>query len=193
MAAIQFIKNYSHLLVIAIICVCLWMLNARSAQLEATNQRLEKLANSKDEQINDLRSKNDGLASSVTELVTAVKQQNDVMSQVTEQRAVTAQQNRKLQNEIKRYLAADKCAVAPVPLMLLTGCETQQKPLVEYRTVKQPQLSLPGELTSPIDVPQPPASMTFGDSVSLNAELYGALGQCNIDRAAIKKIEETKN
>ncbi|MEN4658718.1 Rz lytic protein [Pantoea agglomerans] len=115
MAAIQFIKNYSHLLVIAILCVCLWMLNARSEQLEATNQRMEKLANSKDEQINDLRSKNDGLASSVTELVTAVKQQNVVMSQVTDQRAVTAQQNRKLQNEIKRYLAADKCADALVP------------------------------------------------------------------------------
>ncbi|MGC0989796.1 Rz lytic protein [Pantoea agglomerans] len=115
MAVFQFIKNYSHIFVIALICLALWMLNARSSQLEATNQRLEKLANSKDDQINDLRSKNDGLASSVTELVTAVKQQNDVMSQVTEQRAVTAQQNRKLQNEIKRYLAADKCAVAPVP------------------------------------------------------------------------------
>lgn len=115
MAAIQLSKTYSHLLVIAIICVCLWMLNARSSQLEATNQRLEKLANIKDEQINDLRSKNDGLASSVTELVTAVKQQNDVMRQVAEQRAATAQQNRKLQNEIKRYLASDKCAVAPVP------------------------------------------------------------------------------
>ena len=115
MAVFQFIKNYSHIFVIALICLALWMLNARSSQLEATNQRLEKLANSKDDQINDLRSKNDGLASSVTELVTAVKHQNDVMSQVTEQRAVTAQQNRKLQNEIKRYLAADKCAVAPVP------------------------------------------------------------------------------
>jgi ABC-type transporter Mla subunit MlaD len=115
MAAIQFIKNYSHLLIIVIICVCLWKLNARSSQLEATNQRLVKLANSKEEQIYDLRSKNDGLASSVTELVTAVKQQNDVMSQVAEQRAETAQQNRKLQNEIKHYLAADKCAVAPVP------------------------------------------------------------------------------
>lgn len=115
MAAIQLIKNYSHLLIIVIICVCLWKLNARSSQLEATNQRLVKLANSKEEQVNDLLSKNDGLASSVTELVTAVKQQNDVMSQVAEQRAVTAQQNRKLQNEIKHYLAADKCAVAPVP------------------------------------------------------------------------------
>lgn len=115
MNPLNLIKTFSPVIVIGLICLALWMLNARSSQLEATNQRLEKLANSKDEQINDLRSKNDGLASSVTELVTAVKQQNDVMSQVAEQRAVTAQQNRKLQNEIKRYLAADKCAVAPVP------------------------------------------------------------------------------
>ena len=112
---IGFIRNNSGLVIIGLICVALWGLNASNSQLKATNDRLEKLANSKDEQINDLRSKNDGLASSVTELVTAVKQQNDVMSQVTEQRAVTAQQNRKLQNEIKRYLAADKSAVAPVP------------------------------------------------------------------------------
>ncbi|WP_425028525.1 Rz1-like lysis system protein LysC [Pantoea brenneri] len=76
--------------------------------------------------------------------------------------------------------------------MLLTGCATQQKPLVEYRTVKQPQLNLPAELTSQIDVPAPSQDMTFGDSVSLNAELYGALGQCTIDRAAIRKIESTR-
>ncbi|MGP0152192.1 Rz1-like lysis system protein LysC [Pantoea ananatis] len=73
--------------------------------------------------------------------------------------------------------------------MLLTGCATQQKPLVEYRTVKQPQLILPAELTSPIDVPAPSQDMTFGDSVSLNAELYGVVAQCNIDRAAIRRIE----
>ena len=60
---------------------------------------------------------------------------------------------------------------------------------MEYRTVKQPQLSLPAELTSPIDVPAPSQGMTFGDSVSLNAELYGALGQCNIDRAAVRKLD----
>ncbi|TGX94633.1 peptidase [Pantoea agglomerans] len=78
------------------------------------------------------------------------------------------------------------------PLMLLTGCATQQKPLVEYRTVKQPQLSLPAELTSQIEVPAPSPDMTFGDSVSLNAELYGALEQCNIDRAAIRRIESIR-
>ncbi|ARJ43289.1 Rz lytic protein [Pantoea alhagi] len=111
---IGFIRNNSGVFIIGLICIALWGLNARNSQLSATNERLEKLANDKDSQINDLRSKNDDLASSVKDLVTAVNQQNAVMSQVTEQRAVTAQQNRKLQNEIKRYLAADKCAVAPV-------------------------------------------------------------------------------
>ena len=111
---IGFIRNYSHIIVIGLICVCLWGLNARNSQLTATNDRLEKLANSKDDQINDLRSKNDGLAASVNDLVTAVKQQNEVMGQVADQRALTAEQNRKLQYEIKQYLAADKNAAAPV-------------------------------------------------------------------------------
>ncbi|HDC4513478.1 TPA: Rz lytic protein [Enterobacter cloacae] len=111
---ISFIRNYSHIIIIGLICVALWGLNARNGQLTATNERLEKLANDKDNQINDLRSKNDGLAASVSDLVTAVRQQNEVMSQVAEQRATTAQLNRKLQDEIKAYLAADKCAAAPV-------------------------------------------------------------------------------
>ncbi|WP_442417778.1 Rz1-like lysis system protein LysC [Pantoea ananatis] len=73
--------------------------------------------------------------------------------------------------------------------MLLTGCGVQQKPQVEYRTISQPRLNLPAELTSQIEAPAPPDPMMFGDSVSLNAVLYGLLGQCNIDRAAIKKIQ----
>lgn len=115
MNPITALKNFAPAIVIGLICIALWGLNARNSQLDATNQRLEKLANSKDEQINDLRSKNDGLAASVNDLVTAVKQQNDVMSQVADQRAVTAEQNRKLQYEIKQYLAADKNAAALVP------------------------------------------------------------------------------
>lgn len=62
MNPLNLVKTFSPVIVIGLICLALWMLNARSSQLEATNQRLEKLANSKDEQINDLRSKNDGLA-----------------------------------------------------------------------------------------------------------------------------------
>nr|WP_310615834.1 Rz lytic protein [Pantoea cypripedii] len=111
---ISFIRNYSHLIIIGLICVCLWGLNARNSQLSATNERLEKLADSKDSQINDLRSKNDDLATSVDNLAKAVDRQNVVMQQVADQRAATAEQNRKLQDEIKRYLAADKCAAAAV-------------------------------------------------------------------------------
>lgn len=116
MNIIQFIKNYLHIIVIGLICVALWGLNARNSQLAATNERLEQLTNSKDSQINDLRSKNDDLASSVNDLVLAVERQNSVMIQVSQQKTATIEENRKLQNEIKRYLEADKCAAAPVPV-----------------------------------------------------------------------------
>ncbi len=76
---------------------------------------------------------------------------------------------------------------------LLTGCAKPQNPQVEYRAIKSPQISLPAELTSPIDVPSVPETLTFGESVELNAELYGVLGQCNIDRAAIRQIEISRS
>lgn len=75
------------------------------------------------------------------------------------------------------------------PLTLLTGCATQPKQQVEYRTISQPSLPIPAELTGPIDVPPVPNNMTFGQAVELSAELYGALSQANIDRAAIRQIE----
>ena len=77
--------------------------------------------------------------------------------------------------------------------MLLTGCAKPQNPQVEYRAIKSPQISLPAELTSPIDVPSVPETLTFGESVELNAELYGVIGQCNIDRAAIRHIEISRS
>ncbi|EHN8809179.1 Rz lytic protein [Enterobacter hormaechei] len=112
-------KNNAHILIpcafIILVAICLWGLNARNHQLTATNDRLTQLNDSKDVQINDLRAKNDDLAGSVKELAGAVNRQNVVMSEVAEQRAESAKQNRMLQSEIKRYLAADKCAAAPVP------------------------------------------------------------------------------
>lgn len=74
-------------------------------------------------------------------------------------------------------------------LMLLTGCGVQQRPQVEYRTISQPRLNLPAELTSPISAPLPPDNMTYGNSVGLNVELYGVIEQCNTDRAAIRTLE----
>ncbi|MEY8769006.1 rz1 lytic protein [Erwinia sp. ACCC 02193] len=47
-------------------------------------------------------------------------------------------------------------------------------------------------MTSQIDVPPVPENMTFGQAVELSAELYGLLGQANIDRAAIRQIESSR-
>ncbi|WP_428833787.1 Rz1-like lysis system protein LysC [Pantoea dispersa] len=63
---------------------------------------------------------------------------------------------------------------------------------MEYRTIKQPRLNLPADLTSPIKAPEPASAMSYGDSVELNVVLYGIVGQCNIDRAAIRRIESGK-
>ncbi|WP_437180274.1 Rz1-like lysis system protein LysC [Pantoea phytobeneficialis] len=60
---------------------------------------------------------------------------------------------------------------------------------MEYRTISQPRLNLPAELTSPIEAPEPKPGLLYGDSVELNALLYGVVKQCNIDRAGIRKIE----
>lgn len=112
---ISVIRNNIGIFICILFCVALWGLNVRNSQLTATNERLEKLSDSKDAQINLLRDKNDGLADSVNNLIAAVDTQNKVVSKVADQRAVTASQNRKLQDEIKKYLAADKCSIAPVP------------------------------------------------------------------------------
>lgn len=104
MNSIKFLKNYSHFIVIGLICVALSMLNTRNASLTATNARLQKLVDNKERLIYDLRLRNDDLNTSVSELVTAVNKQNDVMKQVAEQHEMTVQQNRELQEEIKQYL-----------------------------------------------------------------------------------------
>jgi len=109
-----FMKNYFHLIVIGLICVALWGLNTSNSQLTATNGRLEKIADGKDEQIRLLRQENSELADNIKSLVEAVQHQNDVMDEVEAQRAVADQQNRKLQDDIKKFLEADRCAAASV-------------------------------------------------------------------------------
>ena len=111
---ISLLKSSIRYVIPVAIILMLWGLNVRNTQLSATNDRLEKLADSKDEQINNLRAKNDNLADGVQQLTEAVTKQNAVMADVLAQRADTAEHNRELQNEIKRYLATDKCAMSPV-------------------------------------------------------------------------------
>lgn len=109
-----FLKNYTHVIVIGLICVALWGLNTSNRQLKATNGRLEKIADGKDDQIRLLRTENSELADSIKSLVEAVQHQNDVMDEVEAHRAIGDELNRKLQDDIKKYLEAEQCAAAPV-------------------------------------------------------------------------------
>jgi len=109
-------KNYISLIVIVLICVSLWGLNTSNSQLTALNERLEQLAESKGEQIRLIRLENSQLADNIKSLVETVQHQNDVMDEVEAQRAVADQQNRTLQDDIKKYLEADRCAAARVDL-----------------------------------------------------------------------------
>lgn len=73
------------------------------------------------------------------------------------------------------------------------GCmpTKQNEDMPDYRTIKQPQLNLPAELTKPNRRSSTASPVTFGDNVTLGAELYDVLEQCNIDRAAIRQLESS--
>jgi len=51
---------------------------------------------------------------------------------------------------------------------------------------------LPANLTAETPQPAIPEPLTYGASLDLNVSLLTALGQCNIDKAAIRNIEEKR-
>ncbi|MGK7645102.1 Rz1-like lysis system protein LysC [Salmonella enterica] len=72
-------------------------------------------------------------------------------------------------------------------LLLLTGCGNSR---IVY--VPVPVAPLPANLTAETQQPAIPEPLTYGASLDLNVSLLSALGQCNIDKASIKKIEESR-
>ncbi|WP_444546734.1 Rz1-like lysis system protein LysC [Hafnia paralvei] len=70
-------------------------------------------------------------------------------------------------------------------LMQLSGCGSTRTVYVQA-----PVIPLPSNLTAETPKPKVPNSMSWSDSLLLNARLYSALEQCNIDKADIRKAEE---
>ncbi|MCP5934240.1 Rz1 lytic protein, partial [Klebsiella pneumoniae] len=58
--------------------------------------------------------------------------------------------------------------------------------------VKVPIVPLPASLMAETAQPEIPDSMTWGQSLNLNVSLLSALGQCNRDKADIKKAEQLR-
>ncbi|EIW8703766.1 rz1 lytic protein [Klebsiella pneumoniae] len=48
------------------------------------------------------------------------------------------------------------------------------------------------DLTADTPIPGMEVPFTWQASLELNAKLYSALGQCNLDKAGIRKIEEAR-
>jgi len=72
-------------------------------------------------------------------------------------------------------------------LQLLTGCGSTRTVYVPV-----PAVPLPANLTAETQQPAIPDPLTYGASLDLNVSLLAALGQCNIDKAAIRNIEESR-
>ncbi|MGY0151863.1 Rz1-like lysis system protein LysC [Edwardsiella tarda] len=70
-------------------------------------------------------------------------------------------------------------------LSLLSGCGST-------RTVYVPAPVTPisTELTADTPVPAVPDPLTWGASLELNARLLSALGQCNADKAGIRRVNK---
>ncbi|MFY9995051.1 MAG: peptidase [Leclercia sp.] len=73
-------------------------------------------------------------------------------------------------------------------LQLLTGCGNSRKVYVSA-----PVMPLPANLTAETEQPAIPDPLTYGASLDLNVSLLSALGQCNIDKAAIREIDQRVN
>ncbi|HCN98546.1 MAG TPA: peptidase [Leclercia sp.] len=72
-------------------------------------------------------------------------------------------------------------------LQLLTGCGNSRTVYVQV-----PVVPLPANLTAETPQPAIPDPLSYGDSLDLNVSLLSALGQCNIDKASIRKVEEAR-
>ncbi|WP_431356971.1 Rz1-like lysis system protein LysC [Pantoea endophytica] len=71
--------------------------------------------------------------------------------------------------------------------VLLTSCaptERESKP--------SPIVPVPPELLVDCEVPAIPEHMTYGDSLELNEKLLTVIENCNLDKAAIRDIEQSR-
>ncbi|WP_420255514.1 Rz1-like lysis system protein LysC [Enterobacter asburiae] len=77
--------------------------------------------------------------------------------------------------------------IAAFLLAQLSGCS-------DTRTVyvRVPAVPLPSSLTAETPQPSIPDEMSWGESLNLNVNLVSALGQCNRDKADIRKADKAR-
>ncbi|MDR0805960.1 MAG: peptidase [Enterobacteriaceae bacterium] len=73
-------------------------------------------------------------------------------------------------------------------MLALTGCGNTRTVYVQV-----PLVQIPTNLTTETVQPEIPQNLTWGNSLLLNEKLLTALAVCNLDKSAIRKIEETRH
>ena len=86
-----------------------------------------------------------------------------------------------------RRLKAIRALTSLFLLPLLTACGNTQTVYVPA-----PVVPISADLTADTPIPGMAIPFTWQASLELNAQLYTALGQCNLDKAAIRKIESSR-
>ncbi|BBV82857.1 peptidase [Enterobacter kobei] len=86
-----------------------------------------------------------------------------------------------------RRLKAIRALTSLFLLQLLTACGNTQTVYVPA-----PVVPISADLTADTPIPGMVVPFTWQESLELNAQLYTALGQCNLDKAAIRKIESSR-
>nr|DAU05338.1 MAG TPA: Prokaryotic lipoprotein-attachment site [Caudoviricetes sp.] len=86
-----------------------------------------------------------------------------------------------------RRLKAIRVLTSLFLLPLLTACGNTQTVYVPA-----PVVPISADLTADTPIPGMAVPFTWQASLELNAQLYTALGQCNLDKAAIRKIESSR-
>lgn len=72
-------------------------------------------------------------------------------------------------------------------LQLLTGCGNSRTVYIPV-----PVVPVPASLTAETSQPAIPEPLAYGASLDLNVSLLLVLGQCNIDKASIRKLEASR-
>jgi hypothetical protein len=88
---------------------------------------------------------------------------------------------------IRQALQAIRALTSLFLLPLLTACGNTQTVYVPA-----PVVPISPDLTAETPIPGMAVPFTWQASLELNAQLYTALGQCNLDKAGIRKIEEAR-
>ncbi|MDQ5990031.1 Rz1-like lysis system protein LysC [Providencia stuartii] len=72
--------------------------------------------------------------------------------------------------------------------MLLVSCTSTKEVLIPVQPVP-----LPPHLTADCGMPDIPSELTYGDVVILLADSLNELNKCNLDKKAIREIEQQRN